>query len=93
MPNLSGKESASGEDESGIETTSGEDESGIEPSSGEDESGEDESGIESGSGAGMFCLFLTNLIWLFSEFMVVSLFWNEFCSNQETQKAHEEPNF
>ena len=51
LPNLSGTESASGEDESGIE-----------PSSGEDESGEDESGIESGSGAGMFCLFLTNLI-------------------------------
>ena len=43
LPNLSGIESASGEDSSGIE-----------PASGEDESGEDESGIESGSGAGMF---------------------------------------
>ena len=46
LPNLSGIESASGEDSSGIE-----------PASGEDESGEDESGIESGSGAGMFWLF------------------------------------
>ena len=35
---------------------------GIESASGEDESGDDESGIESGSEAGMFCLFLTNLI-------------------------------
>ena len=51
MPKLSGIESASGEDESGLESASG-----------EDESGEDESGIESGSGVGMFCLFLTNLI-------------------------------
>ena len=51
LPNLSGIESASGENESGVE-----------PSSGEDESGDDESGIESGSGVGMFCLFLTNLI-------------------------------
>ena len=55
MPNLSGIESASGEDSSGIE-----------PASGEDESGEDESGIESGSGAGMFWLSFTSLIWLFS---------------------------
>ena len=47
---------------SGIASASGEDSSGIKPASGEDESGEDESGIESGSGAGMFCLFLTNLI-------------------------------
>ena len=46
LPNLSGIESASGEDESGLE-----------PSSGEDESGDDESGIESGSGVGMFCFF------------------------------------
>ena len=61
MPNLSGIESASGEDSSGIE-----------PALGKDESGQDESGIESGSGTGMFWLFLTNLIWLFSEFMAVS---------------------
>ena len=46
---------------SGIEPASGEDESGIEPSSGEDESGKDESRIESGSGVGMSCLVLTNL--------------------------------
>ena len=45
-----------------IESASGEDSSGIEPASGEDESGEDESGVESGSGAGMFCLLLTNSI-------------------------------
>ena len=45
VPNLSGIESASGEDSSGIELASG-----------EDESGEDESGLESGSGAGMICL-------------------------------------
>ena len=51
LPNVSGIESASGEYSSGIDTASG-----------EDESGEDGSGIESGSGAGMFCLFLTNLI-------------------------------
>ena len=44
---------------SGIESASGEDSSGTEPASGEDESGEDESGIGSGSGASMFCLFLT----------------------------------
>ena len=56
MPNLSGIESASGQDFSGIDPASGEDSSGIEPSS-----GEDESGIASGSGAGMFCLFWTNL--------------------------------
>ena len=47
---------------SGIESASGEDSSGIKPASGEDESGEDESGIGSGSGVGMFCIFLTNLI-------------------------------
>ena len=56
---LSGIESASGEDSSETDPASGEDESGIEPASGEDESGEDESGIGSGSGAGIFCLFLT----------------------------------
>ena len=49
MPNLSGIESASGQDFSGINPASG----------------EDESGIESGSGVGMFCLFLTNLLWFF----------------------------
>ena len=47
---------------SAIESASGEDSSGIEPASGEDESGEDESGLEPGSGAGMICLFLANLI-------------------------------
>ena len=47
---------------SGIESASGEDSSGIELASGEDESGEDESGLEPGSGAGMICLFLANLI-------------------------------
>ena len=78
---------------SGIESASGEDSSGIKPASGEDESGEDESGIESGSGAGMFCLFLTNLIWLFSEFMAVSFSQIGCCSNQYTQKAFEQPNF
>ena len=41
--------------------------SGTEPASGEDESGEDESGIGSGSGAGMFCLFLT-VIWFCAVF-------------------------
>ena len=55
MPNLSGTEFASGEDSSGIK-----------PASGEGESGDDESGIESGSEVGMFCLFFTNLVWLFS---------------------------
>ena len=45
-----------------IESASGEVSSRIEPASGEDESGEDESGLESGSGAGMICLFFTNLI-------------------------------
>ena len=59
-PNLSEIESASGEASSGIESASG-----------EDESGDDESGIESGFGAGMFCLFFTYLIWLFSEFMAM----------------------
>ena len=39
---------------SGIESASGEDSSGIEPASGKDEFGEDELGIESSSGAGMF---------------------------------------
>ena len=56
---------------SGIESASGEDESGIEPSSGEDQSGQDESGIESGSRAGMFCLFLTYLIWLFYSIIIL----------------------
>ena len=46
----------------GIEFASGGEVSGIEPSSGEDESGKDESRIESGSGVGMSCLVLTNLI-------------------------------
>ena len=78
MPNLSGIDSASGEDSSGMGSASG-----------EGESGEDESGIESGSGAGIFCLFFTNLIWLFS----MSFPWGEFSSNQETQKALEESNF
>ena len=54
-------------DLSGIESASGEDSSGKEPASGEDESGEDESGIESGSGTGMFCFLLTYFIWLFSK--------------------------
>ena len=62
MPNLSGIESASGEDSSGIDPASGEHSSGIDPASGENESRDDESGIESVSGAGMSCLFLTNLI-------------------------------
>ena len=57
---------------SGIESASGDDPSGIEPASGKDDSGEDESGIESDSGTGMFWLFFTYLIWLFSEFMAVS---------------------
>ena len=65
---------------SGIESASGEDSSGIGPASGEDESGEDESGLESGSGTGMFWLFFTYLIWLFSEFMAVSFsyYWSSF---------------
>ena len=66
----------------GIESASGEDSSGIEPASGEDESGEDESGLESGSGAGMICLFLTNLIWLISELMAMSFSRTGFCSLQ-----------
>ena len=56
LPNLSGIESASGEDSSRIELASG-----------EDESEEDESGLESGSGAGMICLFFTNLVWLITK--------------------------
>ena len=67
---------------SAIESASGEDSSGIEPASGEDESGEDESGLESGSGAGMICLFLTNLIWLISELMAMSFSRTGFCSLQ-----------
>ena len=47
---------------SGKESASGEDSSGIEPAS----------GMESSSGVGMFWLFLTNLIWLFSEFKAAS---------------------
>ena len=67
--------------------------SGIESASGEDESGEDESGIESGSGAGMFWLFFTYLIWLFSEFMAVSFSRSGFCSNPDTQIGLEQSNF
>ena len=62
LPDLCSIESAFGEDLSGIDLASGEDSFGIEPASGKDESGEDESGIGSGSGVGMFCIFLTNLI-------------------------------
>ena len=82
-PNLCWIESASGKDSSGIDLASGEDSSEIEPASGKDESGEDESGIEShfGSGTGMFWSFLTNLVWLFSEFMAVSFSQNWFCSD------------
>ena len=65
---------------SGIESASGEDSSGIEPASGKDEPRQHESGLESGSGEGLICLCLTNLIWLISELMAMSLsrtgFWS-----------------
>ena len=77
---------------SAIESASGEDSSGIEPASREDESGEDEPRLESGSGAGMFWLFFTYLIWLFSEFMAVSLSRSGFCSNPDTQIGLEQSN-
>ena len=59
------------EDSSGIDRAFAEDSSGIKTVSGGYEPGEIESGIESGSRAGMFSLFLTNLIQLFPEFMAV----------------------
>ena len=86
---LPGIESASGEDSSGIDPAFAEDSSGIKPASGEDESEEDESGKESNSGAGMLWIVLTNLIWLFSEVLGVSLFRSGFSSNQDMQKALE----
>ena len=80
---------------SGIASASGEDSSGIEPASGEDESGEDESGLEFGSGADMICLFLTNLVWLISDWMAMSFSEQDFAvfSNKEALKALQEPNF
>ena len=78
--NLSGIESASGEDSSGIDPASGEDLSGREPVHADDESGEDESGKEYGSGAGMICLVLTNLFSLISELMTLSISRIGFCS-------------
>ena len=93
LPNLSGIESASGEDSSGIDPASGRDSSRIKPASGKDESGEDETGKESNSGAGNFWKVLTNFIWLFSEVLAVSLFRSGFSSNQHTQKVLEKPNF
>ena len=68
LPDLCSIESAFGEDLSGIDLASGEDLSGIEPASGEDESVEHESRIQSGSGAGMFRVIFTDLIWIFLSF-------------------------
>ena len=55
---------------------------------------EDESGMDgSSSGAGMSSLFLTSLeLFYFSQFISVSYSGNEFCTNQESQIALEEPN-
>ena len=64
-----------------------EEESGMDAS--EDGSGEDGSSF----GAGMCSLFLTSLELLyFSQFISVSYSRNEFCTNQESQIALEEPN-
>ena len=79
LPNLSGIESAPGEDLSGIDPASGEDSSGIDPVSREDESREDESEIEFSYGEAMFWILLTKVIWLSSEFMAVSFSRSGFC--------------
>ena len=65
MSNLSGTESASGEDSSGVR-----------PASGEGESGEDGSGGESSSGPGRF--FFHFLLTAFNYYFL-SLWWCRFC--------------
>ena len=73
--------------QTGQESSYVEDESGMDAS--EDGSGEDGSSF----GAGMCSLFLTSLELLyFSQFISVSYSRNEFCTNQESQIALEEPN-
>ena len=73
--------------QTGQESSYVEDESGMDAS--EDGSGEEGSSF----GAGMSSLFLTSLELLyFSQFISVSYSRNEFCTNQESQIALEEPN-
>ena len=73
--------------QTGQESSYVEDESGMDAS--EDGSGEDGSSF----GAGMSSLFLTSLELLyFSQFISVSYSRNQFCTNQESQIALEEPN-